>query len=243
MNKKHSIQYRQKVLIIAPQPFFQWRGSPIRVKSIVSELSKMGHSVDLLTFPIGENIEIPEVTIIRVANLLGIKNVKIGPSLSKIFFDILILFKGLQLIRSTKYSIIHGVEEGGIISVILSRKSGSKAIFEKHSDPASYKNGCFMNLLLSIYSKVEHLTVKYAHTIICTGPGLAKQVEMMHEEALVYTICDIPSSYIEPTKDEIFNTRQKFVENPDESLITFAGSFTTYQGIDLLMDAIIEVVN
>ncbi|MDH3327697.1 MAG: hypothetical protein OEM01_00510 [Desulfobulbaceae bacterium] len=129
----------KKILLISPQPFFQWRGSPIRVNFNIQALSELGYSVDLLTLPIGERREMEGVEVIRVANPFRIEQIPIGPSLYKIFFDILILFKGLQLIRKQNYSIIHGIEEAGIIAVLLSRLAACKAIFEKHSDPFSYK--------------------------------------------------------------------------------------------------------
>ena len=39
-----------KILLIAPHPFFQERGTPIAVKLLIETLSEFGHSIDLLTF-------------------------------------------------------------------------------------------------------------------------------------------------------------------------------------------------
>lgn len=79
----------KNVLFIFPQPFFQWRGSPIRVKFTVQILSELGYVVDLLTLPIGERIVPEGVTVIRVATPLRWKQVSIGSSLKKVFFDFL----------------------------------------------------------------------------------------------------------------------------------------------------------
>ena len=82
----------KKVLLISPQPFFQWRGSPIRVGFNAMALVENGYAVDLLTLPIGDEREIKGVRVIRVANPLGVKNIPIGPSPHKIICDILLLF-------------------------------------------------------------------------------------------------------------------------------------------------------
>ncbi len=57
-----------KILMIAPQPFFEPRGTPISVYQRIEGLSKLGHSVDLVTYHIGEDVEIPGLRIFRAPN-------------------------------------------------------------------------------------------------------------------------------------------------------------------------------
>lgn len=231
----------KKILFISPQPFFQWRGSPIRVSFNVQALADSGYSVDLLTLPIGERREIEGVNVCRVSNPFRIRQIPIGPSLHKILFDFLILLKGLQLIRKNRYLVIHGVEEAGIIAVILSRLAGCKAIFEKHSDPFSYKKGFLKNTLLAVYAFIERITAKRVDAVICTGPGLVEQVEKMGTFTQAFHIFDIPSSLVEPVPGHIARIRQELQQQQNEVLITFVGSFAVYQGVDLLIESIPEV--
>jgi len=46
-----------KILMAAPQPFFSPRGTPLSVLHRIRALVVQGHSVDLITYPFGENIE------------------------------------------------------------------------------------------------------------------------------------------------------------------------------------------
>lgn len=231
-----------KVLVISPQPFFQWRGTPIRVNYLVQVLAGLGYEVDLLTLPIGEKIEHEGVNIIRVSNPFRIRQIAIGPSLSKIFFDFLILVRGVGLIRNKKYAIIHGIEEAGIHAAIFSRLAGGKAIFEKHSDTVSHRGGIFKNLLLKIYGYLELFMMKKVHTIICTGPGLSAQLKNMGLPSRVFQISDIPASAVEPTIAEVAKKRNELLEQHDEMVVTFVGSFAPYQGIDLLMNTAVKVL-
>lgn len=48
-----------RILVLAPQPFFQNRGTPIATKLLVEELAGLGHDVHLLVFAEGEDIIIP----------------------------------------------------------------------------------------------------------------------------------------------------------------------------------------
>jgi len=232
----------QKVLLISPQPFFQWRGSPIRVGFNVQALVEAGYHVDLLTLPIGIERQIPGADVIRVANPLGLKNIAIGPSVAKIFFDLLILFKGLALIRKNKYVMIHGIEETGIIAVMLAWLNGAKSIFEKHSDPYSYRGGFFKNWLLSCYAAVERLTVRLADGVICTGTGLVDQVKAMKSAAPTFHIFDIPSSLVEASPAKTSHIRKELQRNKEEVLVCFVGSFAVYQGVELMFAAIPKVI-
>ena len=231
-----------RVLFISPQPFFQWRGSPIRVSFDVQALSENGCEVDLLTLPIGDEKQVPGVRVIRVNNPFGVKNISIGPSLLKAGFDVLLFIKAFRLIREKKYDVIHGIEEAGILAVILARIFKSKAVFEKHSDPFSYRSGFIKNAILTVYSKVESFTVRRANLVIGTGQGLAEQARVMGATCPVYNIFDIPSSLVEPDPGKAADIAIQLKQHPDEVLITFVGSFAVYQGVDIMFSMIPHVV-
>lgn len=198
--------------------------------------------MDLLTLPIGEDHDIAGVSVIRVANPLHLKNIPIGPSPWKILFDVLILVKGLQLCLKNRYDFIHGVEEAGFIGALLARLIKAKAIFEKHSDPSSYKKGFLKNYIMWAYAKVEELTVRMVDGVIGTGPGLVAQVEQMKTSTRAFDIFDIPSSLKEPAEESIQTTRKQLCRHADDVLITFVGSFAIYQGVELMFSAIPHVV-
>ena len=43
-----------RILFLAPQPFFEVRGTPLAVLHMTQALAALGHQVDLLTFPRGQ---------------------------------------------------------------------------------------------------------------------------------------------------------------------------------------------
>ena len=55
-----------KILMLAPEPFFESRGTPISVLGRLRALSTLGHEVDLVTYHLGENVSIPGMTIHRI---------------------------------------------------------------------------------------------------------------------------------------------------------------------------------
>lgn len=231
-----------RVLFISPQPFFQWRGSPIRVAFDLLALAEQGYEVDFLTLPVGADKEIEGVRTIRVPNLFGVRSVPIGPSAVKAAFDVLLLFKGLWLAFRRRYDVVHGVEDAGFIGLIIAGLTRCKLVFEKHSDPHSYKKRFLRNAAMTAYAAVECFTARRADAVIGTGPGLATQVRAMNVGGQVYEICDIPSSLAVADPDQVARLRTSLRKRDAEVLITYVGSFAVYQGVDLLFEVVPPVV-
>jgi len=229
-----------KVLLISPQPFFEWRGSPIRVRFDAQALSELGHEVDLLTLPVGQDRDMPGVRIVRVRNVFRVHGVPIGPSLVKVAFDVLLFFKGWSLARKRRYDVIHGIEDAGLLAVAVARLVGAKAIFEKHSDPSSYSKGFVRNVVMRCYAGIEGLMVRRSDAVICTGPGLAEQATAAGGKGtgVVHHVPDIPSSLAEASPERTAAIRKK-LQDPggDRVIVTFVGSFAIYQGVDLMFEA------
>ena len=180
---------RPKALFIASQPFFEWRGSPIRLGYDVQAIRDNGYDVDFLTLPIGERRVIDGVRIVRAPNLFFAKKISIGPSLLKFAFDGIMLIQALGMICRRHYDVVHGVEDCGILALMLGRLSGSKVVFEKHSDSKSYKGG----MVMRGYAAVERFVICHVDAVIGTGPGLVAQVKEQvgtRHEAIVGAVID-----------------------------------------------------
>lgn len=232
---------KKRILFISPQPFFQWRGSPIRVGFNLLALSELDYEVDLLTLPFGEEREIPGVRVIRVPNVFRVKNIPIGPSLIKALFDLVLLFKGWSLIRRNRYDVLHCVEDAGFFGVFLAWRAGAKLVFEKHSDPGSYRKSFLRNIVMWLYARAEAFSIRHADAVIGTGPGLVEQAKRVAPDKPAYHIFDIPSSLAEPSQEETRRVRDQLVQQSDEVLITYVGSFAVYQGIELIFSSIPRV--
>ena len=47
------------ILMIAPEPFFEPRGTPFSEYHRIRALLELGHTVDLVTYPFGRDVEMP----------------------------------------------------------------------------------------------------------------------------------------------------------------------------------------
>ncbi|MBQ7666619.1 MAG: glycosyltransferase family 4 protein [Kiritimatiellae bacterium] len=224
-----------RVLFIASQPYFEWRGSPIRLRFDLMALSQSGFDVDFLTLPIGEDRPVDGVRIVRCPNPFFARRIAIGPSPLKLAFDCIMFVEALFMVCRRRYDVVHGVEDCGVLALALARLCRAKAVFEKHSDAGSYKRG----LLIRAYSAVERFVMRRADAVIGTGPGLVRQVEALGEKAAkAFCVSDIPSSLAEPDAAAASAARARFAAGPGDVLACYVGSFASYQGIDLLFSSI-----
>ena len=238
---------KPRILFMASQPFFEWRGSPIRLGFDAMAMAQNGYDVDFLTLPVGQRREIDGVRIVRAPNLIRVKKVPIGPSLPKFFFDFVFLFEAIGMTMRRHYDIVHGVEDAGMVALVVGRLARAKVVFEKHSDPASYagKKGV-MRLVMRAYAAVERFVMRHADAVIGTGPGLLRQVNALAPKTPATVISDIPSSLVEPDPDGVRAARARLLAPPAGAaapvadgvvFATYVGSFASYQGIDLLFAA------
>ena len=76
--------------MIAPEPFFEPRGTPFSEFHRIRALTALGHQVDLVTYPFGQSVSMPGLRVFRSLRPPLVKHVKIGPSLAKIPLDALL---------------------------------------------------------------------------------------------------------------------------------------------------------
>ncbi len=116
------------ILMLAPEPFFQPRGTPISIYFRIRALADLGHNIDLVTYHLGENKTIKNLKILRIPDLFFIKKIKIGPSLAKIPLDFLLLLRAMFQLTKKPYDLIYSHEEAGFLG-LHSGKSGKFRMF------------------------------------------------------------------------------------------------------------------
>jgi glycosyltransferase involved in cell wall biosynthesis len=229
---------QKRVLLIASQPFFEWRGSPIRLGFDLLALAQLGYAVDFLTLPLGEPRDLPGVRIVRAPNLFGARKIAIGPSPVKLLFDGVLLWMACGMVLRRRYAVVHGVEDCGLVAWLAARLGRARLIFERHSDPSSYRRGRLRNLVMAAYAGVERFVMRRADAVIGTGPGLVEDARTAGRASRACLIPDIPSSLAEASRTGIASARARCARQPDDLLIAYVGSFAVYQGIDLLFASI-----
>jgi glycosyltransferase involved in cell wall biosynthesis len=230
-----------KVLMIAPQPFFEPRGTPISVHGRLRALSFLGHEVDLVTYHVGKDVNMPRVRIHRIPRVPLIKSVKIGPSWSKFFLDIFVFLKSFLLFARNKYDVIHSHEEAAFFSLILARMFRIRHVYDMHSRlPKQLKNFNFGDWrpLVRLFEFLEGLVLKTCDAVITIDADLEKYVRSMNPGVKQYLVENIALHTDKNPVDPNFAREvRKSLGLNGKLPIVYTGSFESYQGLDLLIDS------
>ena len=80
--------------MIAPEPFFEPRGTPFSEYHRIRALLELGHTVDLVTYPFGRDVSLPGLRVFRCLRPPFVRGIGIGPSLAKIPLDLALVADG-----------------------------------------------------------------------------------------------------------------------------------------------------
>src|SRR4029434_5483147 len=119
--------------MLAPEPFFEPRGTPFSEYHRIKALGELGHHVDLVTYPIGRDVDLPNLTIYRSLRPPFVKKVRIGTSFTKAALAGVMLFTLLPRVLTTRYDAIHSHEEMGLVGVWLGKWLRIPHLYDMHS--------------------------------------------------------------------------------------------------------------
>lgn len=229
-----------KILMIAPQPFFQPRGTPFSVLHRLKALSLLGHQVDLVTYHIGEDIPVENVTIYRTVKIPFIRNIEIGPSFKKIICDIFILIDAIRRLSTGKYDILHVHEEAGFMAIVLSPAFRIPYVYDMHSSlPQQLKNFNRGNIrpIVRAFEWLEKLTLNRAAAIITICTDLQQIVNRVTPKKHSVLIENVADNSIVFGSGEHIDIKKKYKIPDGKKVILYTGTFENYQGIELLLRA------
>src|SRR5262249_31683069 len=133
-----------QILMLAPEPFFEPRGTPFSEFHRIRALTDLGHQVDLVTYAFGQDVKMDGLRIFRSLRLPFLRGVKVGPSLMKVVLDGLLSLTALRRVLTRRYDVIHSHEEAGLIGIALAAALRVPHVYDMHSSlPQQLTNFAF----------------------------------------------------------------------------------------------------
>jgi glycosyltransferase involved in cell wall biosynthesis len=229
-----------RILMIAPEPFFEPRGTPFSEYHRIRALLDLGHTVDLVTYPFGRDVDLPGLRIFRSLRPPFVRRVKIGPSLAKVPLDLALGATACRRAVSEKYDAIHSHEEGAVIGVLLSAILGVPHLYDMHSSlPQQLTNFGFSRsrLLAAMFGWAERLVVRRSRVVIVICQHLLETVRGIDADVPAVLIENAPGSGDEPCPGSGKAVRDALGIAASAPLVLYTGTFEAYQGLDLLFGA------
>lgn len=225
-----------KLLVLAPQPFFQHRGTPIATLKMLNVLSQDGHEIDLLTYHEGSPIDIPNCRHLRIPSIPLVHNVPPGFSIRKLICDVFMTFRVLSLSLRKEYDLIHAVEESVFMAMLVKLITGIPYIYDMDSSlPRQITDQIpLLRIATPLFQAFERQAVRRSRGVVAVCQSL-EEVAASHSN-------DVPIVRIEDASLITEDPRE-----PDEALalegsvLMYVGNLQSYQGIDLLLAAFTHV--
>jgi len=235
-----------RILMIAPEPFFEPRGTPFSEFHRIRALTDLGHQVDLVTYPFGQNVTMPGLRVFRCLRPPLMSRVKIGPSFAKMVLDPLLALAACRRAMAGRYDTVHSHEEGGLIGVALAAWLRVPHLYDMHSSlPQQLTNFAFTqsSIVRRVFLAVERLMIRRSRVVIVICPTLEDTVRGVEPAAQVVLIENAPgSSERAATAADAAAIRTTHNLHTSTPVVLYTGTFEAYQGLDLLFDAM-AIVN
>ena len=230
--------------MIAPEPFFEPRGTPFSEFHRIRALAELGHTVDLVTYPFGKDVALPGLRVFRSLRPPFIRRVRIGPSLAKIPLDLLLTVTAVRRAMSERYDAVHSHEEGSFIGVVLAAALGVPHLYDMHSSlPQQLTNFAFSRsrVLARIFAALERFVIRRSRVVIVICPHLEETVRAIDTAVPTVLIENSPGSGDTPTAGSGAAIRSNLGVAADAPMVLYTGTFEAYQGLDLLFAAAAHV--
>jgi glycosyltransferase involved in cell wall biosynthesis len=202
-----------------------------------------GHQVRIVTYHLGRDM--PGIATDRTIRIPWYRKLSAGPSWHKPYLDILLFFTALRTARRMRPDLIHAhLHEGAFFGVFLKKLLGVPLLFDcqgsltgELADHGFAREG---SLLYRFFAGLEGWINRNADAIITSsGAGRDDLVGKWRvSERKVTALMDgVDTAVFRPwPRDDV---RRRLGIDPQVPLVVFLGVLNRYQGIDLLLSAMV----
>jgi glycosyltransferase involved in cell wall biosynthesis len=226
-----------KILMLAPEPFFEPRGTPFSEYHRIRALADLGHTVDLVTYPFGSDVSLPGLRIFRCLRPPFLHRIGIGPSFAKVPLDAALALTAARRMLAGGYDVVHSHEEAGFIGVILAWMMGVPHLYDMHSSlPQQLSNFAFSRskLLKAAFAWMERVVIRRSRVVIVICPHLEETVRAVDATVPTVLIENAPGSGDTPVEGSGQAVRSALGLAAGTPMVLYTGTFEAYQGLDLL---------
>lgn len=226
-----------RILVVAPQPFMAERGTPIAVRCLAEALCDLGHRVDLLAYPLGDDVSYPGLRLLRSPRPPLVGEVGVGISISKLVYDAWLVPRMLCLLWREKYDVVHAVEESLFPAALWSSLTGQHFVYDMDSclsDGVSTQWRVFAPLR-ALLRWIEKLAIRRASLVL---PVCADLADIFRQDLDANRIVILPDFSVSTDAHDEPSEELRTASMGGGPLCLYVGNLGPYQGIEMLLEAI-----
>ncbi|MCA9472732.1 MAG: glycosyltransferase [Nitrospirales bacterium] len=233
-----------RILVIAPTPFFADRGCHVRILGEIRALQKLGYEARLCTYHLGRDIH--GIDTVRTMNIPWYHKLSAGPSIHKFYIDLFLLWDVWRVCRSFRPGILHAhLHEGIVIGKLVSLWYGIPMVADlQGSLTEEVLDHNFLprwKWLVGVVQWIEKQVNRMPLHLITSASRTTQQVKQSYGISTVSTIGDGVDLELFSQQPKDVALQNELGIGSDDKVVVFIGVLTSYQGIDLLLDSALQV--
>ncbi len=233
-----------RILLLAPHPFFQVRGTPLAERALLDVLGNNGHELHVLTYHLGEDVQLPNCTIHRLPSIPGVRAVPPGLSARKLACDVVMTVQALRLTRRLRPDVIHAVEESVFMAMAIRRLCRIPFVYDMDSSMPDQllDSQPWLGAVEGFLRRCEASAVRESLGVLAVCRALQDTARRHDPNKPIGRLEDV--SLVDP--DEPAGSSSEAVDPGKERLretigrhgpiVLYVGNLAPYQGLDLLLD-------
>lgn len=236
-----------RVLMIAPTPFFADRGCHVRILGEARALQASGCDVTICTYHHGR--EIDGIRTVRSPRIPGYRKLTAGPSNAKYLADPLLMLSSISTAVREPPDVIHGhLHEGALIGRFLRTMLRAPLIFD-YQGSLTDELGSHGYLepdgaKARVFTELEAWIDTGADAVVASTTRATAALRAEYPSMRIRTVLDgVDTDEFRPLVDDRRTAvRERYGVEPGAQLAIYVGVLADYQGIDLVLDHIGEIL-
>lgn len=234
-----------KILMIAPTPFMADRGCHTQILLEIKGLERLGHDVLLCTYGLGRDVE--GVRTLRCPNLPWYRKLSAGPSYTKMLLLPILAWTTLSAIRRFRPNVVHAhLHEGALIA--LACRLAHPTLLYVFDMQGSLTGECLQHGFVREGSLACRLLQRIERVIVAALPAITQSESMIRELISLGAKQERIANVKDGVDTELFRPRSfdrelatRIGVEEQRPRVLFMGLLETYQGADLLFEALARV--
>jgi 1,2-diacylglycerol 3-alpha-glucosyltransferase len=244
--RSQPMRERLRIGIIAACPFPAHHGTPGGIREHAEALAELGHQVHVITYAACQPGVVRGVRIHRIPAIGPVHRVVVGPTLAKLFWDLLLVLKTISVVLRYKIDVLHGVNyEGALVGVLARWLTGRPLVYgavnTMGDELHTYKFIRPVKLAHFMARILDHRVPRLADYVVCCTPTIRNCLLRLGVPAPRVAVVNLGIDLSMFARAHCNGARERMGVR-DEPLVVYTGVLNKFQRIDYLLRAMQVVV-
>lgn len=237
---------RLRIAVLAACPFPANHGTPGSIRELSEATAERGHEVHVITYHFGDGPPPRGVQLQRIPDWTGETAIKVGPTRNRPLYDMLLVYRAIQVVRKHKLDVIHAHGYEAAIAAALCRLFTRRpVVYSAHNtmgdELASYDFFRFKWMANSLAWLLDATVPRMGNRCIPHSKNVVSFLQQRGLEKKMEPVVPWGIDLADVATGDRSSLRRHYGLS-DQPVIMYTGVLDQFQRLDLLIDGFPRVV-